>query len=308
MERGEKEKETIPIQLENLKTNKALGLDKINARLLKDGADADVIAPVLQKITNLSIEQQCVPNSWKSAKVRALFKSDNDKNCDNYRPISILPTASKILERAVHAQLYKFLKENVLLHPRQYGFQHSSSTVHALLKFCDNILENMDNSKVTGACYLDLKKAFDTVEHSILLKKIATHGVEEKSVGWFTSYLSNCSQRTSVGNFTSTPSYVSIGVPQGSVLGPLLFLIYINDLPDILQNTKSSLFADDTVVYTTAPSADHLSAALNEDLNNVRNWLVDNRLTLNIGKSKYRKSSIKPPGGLFNFGPSRGGA
>ena len=106
-------------------------------------------------------------------------------------------------------------------------------------------------------------------------------------MGWFTSYLSNRSQRTSVGNFTSTPSYVSIGVHQGSVLGPLLFLIYINDLPDILQNTISSLFADDTVVYTTAPSADHLTVALNEDLNNVRNWLVDNRLTLNAGKSKY---------------------
>ena len=159
--------------------------------------------------------------------------------------------------------------------------------MHALLKICDDILENMDNSKVTGACYLDLKKAFDTVEQSILLKKLAAHGVDEKSVGWFTSYLSNRSQRTSVGNFTSTPSYVSVGVPQGSVLGPLLFLIYINDLPDILQNTKSSLFADDTVVYTTAPSADHLTVALNEDLNNVRNWLVDNRLTLNIGEPKY---------------------
>ena len=102
-----------------------------------------------------------------------------------------------------------------------------SCSVHALLKFCDDILENMDNSKVTGACYLDLKKAFDTVEHSILLKKLAAHGVDEKSVGWFTSYLSNRSQRTSVGNLTSTPSYVSIGVLRGSVLGPLLFLIYI---------------------------------------------------------------------------------
>ena len=137
-------------------------------------------------------------------------------------------------------------------------------------------------------CEIDKRLyAFDTVEHSILLRKLAARGVDEKSVGWFTSYLSNRSQRTSVGNFTSTPSYVSIGVPQGSVLGPLLFLIYINDLPDILQNTKSSLFADDTVVYTTAPSADHPAVALNQDLNNVRNWLVDNRLTLNIGKSKY---------------------
>ena len=97
--------------------------------------------------------------------------------------------------------------------------------MHALLKFCDDILENMDNSKVTGAYYLDLKTAFDTVIHSIVLKKLAAHGVDEKSVGWFTSYLSNRSQRTNVGNFTSTPSYVSIGVPQGSVLGPLLFII-----------------------------------------------------------------------------------
>ena len=113
------------------------------------------------------------------------------------------------------------------------------------------------------------------------------YGVDENSVGWFTSYLNYRSQRTSVGNFISTPSYVSVGVPRGSVLGPLLFLINIHELPDRLKNTRPSLSADDTSVYTTAPSADHLAAALNEDLNNVETWLVDSRLTLNVDKSKY---------------------
>ena len=189
-----------------------------------------------------------------------------------------------ILERVF--QFYKFLKENVILHPRQFGFQHSSLNCTCPIKIMQyDIFENMDNSKVTGACHLNLKKAFDTVKHTNQLKKLAVHGVE-RPVGWFTFYLRNRWQRTSVGNFISKPSYVSIGVPQGSVLGPLLLLIYINDLPDRLQNTRSSLFADNTAVYTTAPSADHLAVALNKDLNNVRNLLVDNRLTLNIRQVK----------------------
>ena len=132
---------------------------------------ADVIAPVLTKLVNLSIDQRCFPNNWKSAKVIALFKDGNRSDCNNYRPISVLPTVSKIIERAVHSQLYTYLRDEKLLSVKQFGFQHRRSTSSALLQFTDELLDTMDHGKVNGVIYLDLKKVFDTVSHPILLQK-----------------------------------------------------------------------------------------------------------------------------------------
>ena len=149
-------------QLLSLKPNKAIGLDKINARLLKDATDA--ITPVLAKII-MSIDQRVFPDNGKSAKVTALFKTGDRADCNNYRPISVLPTVSKILEWAIHFQLYDFLKENNLLYLKQFGFQHRRSTSSALLQFTDDLLKTMDNRRVTEVIYLDLQKAFDTADH-----------------------------------------------------------------------------------------------------------------------------------------------
>ena len=279
---------TVPIVLEQLKClkpNKAIGLDRISSRLLKDGTE--VVAPLLTYIINLSLSSGRFPENWKLAKITALYKNSGKMdNCDNYRPISILLTVSKIVERAVHSQLYEYLTTNTLLYIKQYGFRRKRSTASALLKFTDEILNNMVQGEVTGAVFLDLKKAFDTVNHRILLLKLQSLGVDVLSIPWFKSYLENRGFQTSVGNSISSKKTMNIGVPQGSVLGPLLFLVYVNDLADVLKNCQASLFADDTAIYCSSQTAIDLEAKLNEDLNHVKDWLNKHRLTLNIKKSK----------------------
>ena len=176
-------------QLRQLKPNKAIGLDKVSSRLLKDSAD--VIAPVLTNIINCSFRNKSFPQSWKSAKVMALFKNSDADNCDNYRPLSVLPTVSKIVEWAARIQLYNHLDSNGLLHVKQFGFRRKRSTTSALLQFSDDILQNMEDGLVTGVVFLDLKKAFDTVNHRVLLFKLRALGVDDSAAAWFKSYLTN---------------------------------------------------------------------------------------------------------------------
>jgi retron-type reverse transcriptase len=169
---------------------------------------------------NCSFNSKSFPQSWKSAKVMALFKNGSTDDCNNYRPISILPTISKIIERAAYTQFYNYLQVHNLLHMKQFGFRRKRSTSSTLLQFTDGILGNMENGQVTGVVYLDLKKAFDTVNHRILILKLRAMGADDSSIRWFKSYLNNRNQRTVVGNAMSSSRSVNIGVPQGSVLGP----------------------------------------------------------------------------------------
>ena len=172
--------------ISKLKPNKAVGLDKISARLLKD--DCHVISPPLASLINKSIEDSVFPKIWKSAKVTALFKGGDKLIKDNYRPISILPNVSKIFERAGHLQLSMYLEQNKLILSCQFGFRLRKSTTTALINFTDHILSKMDDGKVTGVIFLDLKKAFDTVNHE-LIRKLKNLGVLGKSLAWFNSYL-----------------------------------------------------------------------------------------------------------------------
>ena len=218
------------LYLSQLKPNKAIGLDKVSSRLLKDSADVN--APVLMNIINCSFRNKSFPQSWKSAKVMALFKNSDADNCDNYIPISVLPTFSKIVERAAHIQLYNHLDSNGLLYVKQFCFRRKRSTSSALLQFSDDMLQNMEDGLVTGVVFLDLQKAFDTVNHRVLLLKLRALGVDDSAAASFKSYLTNRCQRMVMGSTVSTPRLVNIGVPQGSVLGPLFFLVYIDDLAD----------------------------------------------------------------------------
>ncbi len=199
----------------------------------------------------------------------------------NYRPITVLPTLSKILD------FLCYLTGNKILTSNQFGFRPKLSTSTALAFFTDNILENADNGLITASVFLDFSKAFDTVDHAILLRKLKSVGLDNNSLNWFESYLSSRQQVTSIDYTLSSSLPVSVGVPQGSILGPLLFIIYINDMPNIVKHCKILLYADDTLLYYSSKSASDIEKYVNEDLNLISQWLDQNLLTLNCKKSKF---------------------
>ena len=276
----------VSSSISSLKTNKAVGLDKISARFLKDAVD--VITPSLTVlIFNLSFQTRTFPTIWKTAKVIPLFKKGDKQNASNYRPISILLTISKILEKAVHTQFYAYLTENNLISPNQFGFKPKSSTVTAASQLSDKILHSMDNGCLSGATFLDLAKTFDNVNHTILLQKLSNYGVDDTAKAWFTSFLTNRKQVTSCNDVCSEVASVSIGIAEGSILGLLLFMIYMNDLPHILQFCHVTLYADNTILYLASKSTADLQSKINADLRRIYKWLRANQLTLNVKKSKF---------------------
>ena len=255
----------------------------------KSKNEPNVISTSLTKIYNRSLATSIFPTVWKCGKVTALFKSGDRCNANNYRPITILPTASKILERTVHSQVHNYLLQGNILTPKQFGFRPKLSTAIALTYFTDAILDNLDKGSIAGAVFLGLSKAFasDTVSHDRLIKKLSTIGFSQETIHWFTCYLSNRTQVTFVGLEKSTTKPVQVGVPQGSILNPLLFLIYVNDLPSTVNICDITLYADDTVLFCSAKSAIELEQKLNSDLLNLSHWFAANRLTLNTSKCKF---------------------
>ena len=194
---------------------------------------------------------------------------------------------SKAFEKEVFRQVYRYLSESSLLSKFQSGFRSRHSTVTALIQMCDEWLENMDNGRLNGVVFIDIKKAFDSIDHRILLNKMneqfGIFGVELK---WFESYLTNREQQYNVNGELSSNKIITCGVPQGSILGPLLFLLYINDLPDCLKSTNPSMYADDNQIFSSSYDANELVVSLNSDLSHVCNWLKENRLQMHPSKCK----------------------
>ena len=267
----------------NLSNNKSPGLDGFQAKLLK--LAAPTICKPLAYICNLSLLTSTFPSEWKQAKVTPIFKNGDKSDVGNYRPISVLSIVSKILERAVHDQLYTYLTSNSILHPSQSGFRSGHSTNTALLDVSDFILENMNEGRATAAIFLDLKKAFDTVNHDILISKLHFYGIKGSALNWFISYLTNRSQIVTINSHFSDPQNINIGVPQGSILGPLLFIIYVNSLPDSVT-CKCIMYADDTTLLCSSSDPISLQSDLTSSLTSIANWFEVNKLTLNVKKTK----------------------
>ena len=271
--------------LNKLDKSKATGLDTISARFVRECADL-ICVPICD-IFNQSISQGKFPDDWKYARVTPLFKQGNRDDVNNYRPISVIPIVAKVFERIVYDQLYAYLEEHDILYQNQSGFRATHSTVTALLEATDSWAYNIDNGKINGVIFLDLKKAFDTVDHQILLSKLNYYGIHGKSFKWFQSYLENRTQKCSVNGSLSSSCSLTCGVPQGTILGPLLFLLYINDLPNCLSNCEPRMYADDTHLTYAGGDLESIQLCLNEDLTNVFNWLQANKLTLNMTKTEF---------------------
>jgi hypothetical protein len=187
----------------------------------------------------------------------------------------------------MHKRIYNFFEHNNLLYRSQYGFRTKHSTVHAILEFVTDTVEAIENKKSTISIFLDLSKAFDTINHSILLNKLYFYGIRGVAYDWIKSYLSDRTQYVQYQNVKSNCMPITCGVPQGSVLGPLLFLIYMNDLNDCLAYAKSILFADDTTLYQSSNNIIQLYVDMNLEMNRLTEWFCANKLSLNVNKSNY---------------------
>ena len=268
-----------------LKTGKAVGPYSIPCNLLKMLNSS--ISPMLAILINESFQMGVFPDKLKVAKVITLHKKGATDNTSNYRPISLVSTFSKIFEKIMHKSLYDFLEVNKILHSLQFGFRQKHSTSHTLISMTEKIRNSIDNGNNGCGIFIDLKKAFDTVNHSILLKKLDHYSIRGAPHEWFVSYLSNRKQYVSVNGHASDELIITHGVPQGSVLGPLLFLLFINDLPSVSKFLTFYLFADDTNIYYESSDLMNIQKIVNRELRKVRKWLEANRLALNIEKTNF---------------------
>ena len=240
----------------------------------------------LAEIINLSFLSGIFPDLCKLSKIIPIFKKDDPLLCINYRPISLLSNISKLFEKLVYKRMYSFLDQNNLIYDKQFGFRSKHSTSHALISATEYIKTQLDSGYQVGGVFIDLEKAFDTVNHDILCDKLSYYGFRGISQQLIKSFLTNRLQYVSINGFNSSKLPVKCGVPQGSTLGPLLFLLYINDLRYSIKSSITSHFADDTCILFSSRKVKSLETILNTDLKSCSVWLKANRLSLNVDKSK----------------------
>ena len=289
--------EELVLLFNRIKINKSYGADMIHPRLLKDGKQ-HVIKPLVH-VFNLSISTGHVPTIMKLARVVPIFKGGDTGNTGNYRPISVLSTVSKLLERVMANRILSFLNSMNFFYLLQFGFRKNHSTKMAVAEFANYVYQQIEKKNMCVGIFIDLKKAFDTVNHEGLHRKLEHYGIRGVALDWCQNYLTGRKQYVQLGNYRSEQSVISCGVPQGSILGPLFFLIYVNDLQNCLSHGTARLFADDTNIIYCGQNINTLRQHATNDLNLLTEWFKVNKLALNVTKSNFMvirsKGKLIPP-------------
>ena len=276
-------------------------MDNIDTYILK--LVVDEILPAMTHVINLSIQQSVFPSTWKVAKVIPLFKKGDSLEPKNYRPVAILVIMSKVLERIIFQQVIEYMDSFKLLNPNHHGFRSHHSTSTAMIQMYDTWVEAVDRGELAGVCMLDMSAAFDVVDPELLLQKLQLYGFDDGAVEWMKNYLTNRSQSVYIDGSLSSPLDVEVGVPQGSILGPLCYIIFTNDLPETIHEdtvhdenstfpkTHCSVcgglccFADDSTYSVGEGDQDILSGKLTEKYKVIANYMTNNRLKLNDDKT-----------------------
>ena len=285
--------EEVTHHLATQKTNTATGADGISGHMLRGTANA--IAPALTTLFNESLRQGQIPKDWKISNITPIPKSGDPSLVNNYRPISLLSLVSKILERIVHSNLMDYLTHHNHISPNQFGFRPRSSTQEALLKVTNCWHHDLKHNKQVGVVFFDIRKAFDSVPHTRLLSALADVGVRGNLLNWFSDYLSNMKQRVVLDGVASSLTHAFSGVPQGSILGPLLFIVFMNSIThlELSHGSNITLYADDILLYKPINSADDL-ILLQQDVDSVLNWIQSNSLSPNTAKTQLINSLRSP--------------
>ena len=293
-------------EIRNICERKAMGFDNIPPKIIKWAPE--LFAPILQTIFNKCLNIGYYPQHMKIARVVPIHKEGDINDVNNYRPISVLTQFNRIFERIISKRLMNFFESTKTITKQQFGFLKKHSTEHAILDLKEYLLGSLNKHKISAVLFLDLQKAFDTVSHDILLHKLHHYGVRGLPHKLLSSYLSNRQQYTSINGVKSDLEYIRWGVPQGSVLGPLLFLLFINDLSNS-TDMNSWFFADDTALAASSASFNDLEIKFNHEVNKVQDWLLANKLSAHYGKkTQYilfiprSKAKYKPKNFVLNMG------
>ena len=270
--------------IKTINVSKSSGIENMSSFVLKEALT--ILLTQITYLFNLTIKTSRFPKAWKEALVIPIPKTGNLTKVENYRPISLLPLPGKLLEKLIHAQLSEHLETTEFLSENQHGFRKQHSTVHSVAQVTSYINTKMDRGQPTLAAFIDFRKAFDCVQHPVLLGKLASTGIDRKAVKWFESYLTGRKQKVLANNTCSTFQSVTQGVPQGSVLGPLFYIIYANDINKIIKKSKIALYADDTVLYTANPNFGKSVSNIQADMNALGQWCKDNGIGMNVEKIK----------------------
>ena len=246
-----------------------------------------LISAPLSNIINLSLQKGIFPDKLKLTKVIPIYKANDPSLFTNYRPISLLSNFSKFVEKVMHNRITEFAEQYNILYRCQFGFRKNYSTSHALLHLINRISTAIDQRETTVGVFLDLSKAFDTLDHEILFAKLEHYGIRNVALQWIKSYFSNRGQFVQINQTCSSTQTIKCGVPQGSILGPLFFILYINDLPRASKLTEPLLFADDTSIFFSNSNPNYLENVLNNELLNIDIWLKCNKLSINVQKTSY---------------------